>query len=484
MKTLPAALLDLISAAMPGWSSERVAAMYQRLGLETGRPSSLREVGSKLGLTRERVRQLETSLRGALRSSVADAEFLELNRAVAVLGRHPQLVRDLGQIPNCGDMTVRAIVLAAQSVGRALPVALVEIDGVEALVPAGWVDAIDADHLGALTLAGRMSDRAGAAGITELVVEMVGAGISLSREQAHFVVMASDRFRCEGDWFWRRTPSSQNTLVSVSRQMLSVHSPLRLRQLREGLRRRLAFRQRHTVPPRAILRRVYETSNRFGIDGDDYVRALESLDPTAELGDVQLSMIRILREAPNCLLDRETFMARCRAAGLKLSSVGVYMTYGTCIYHVAPNVWSVVGNDVSPAVVDAFVSSQGGRNRELETGWDEHGRPWMALKVSASFLGTPSIALPRDLRPILSHLEFDVVAPDGSRCCRVLADSTGAFIYGWQRFLHQADVDIGDWVKTTFELVPQIALVNSGGAEVVNFTPSLGGPSQGGTTTS
>jgi hypothetical protein len=51
------------------------------------------------------------------------------------------------------------------------------------------------------------------------------------------------------------------------------------------------------------------------------------------LGPVQLTIVRLFQAAPHGILDRETLMQRCLAAGLNLSSASVYMTYGECIEH-------------------------------------------------------------------------------------------------------------------------------------------------------
>ena len=64
------ALRDLVREALQGLSPRDVIVLQLRYGLDGGRTYTLGEVGNKLGVTRERVRQTEDQALGRLRHPV------------------------------------------------------------------------------------------------------------------------------------------------------------------------------------------------------------------------------------------------------------------------------------------------------------------------------------------------------------------------------------------------------------------------------
>jgi RNA polymerase primary sigma factor len=64
------ALRDLVQEALQDLPSREVRVLQLRYGLDGGRTHTLKEVGSKLGVTRERVRQIEAQALGRLRHPV------------------------------------------------------------------------------------------------------------------------------------------------------------------------------------------------------------------------------------------------------------------------------------------------------------------------------------------------------------------------------------------------------------------------------
>jgi hypothetical protein len=103
----------------------------------------------------------------------------------------------------------------------------------------------------------------------------------------------------------------------------------------------------------------------------------------------------------------------------------------------------------------------------MSSGWTAEGKPWIAFEVTAAFIGSPSIAPPKDLRRVLAAREYDVTTEKGRRAGTIKPDSSGAFLYGWHTVMGVVGVDVGDVLRASFDLIEGAAVVAVGGAELL-----------------
>jgi hypothetical protein len=457
---------EYLVALLPDWDAPRIEAVSARLGLSGGAPVTLEEAGRQVGLTRERIRQLEAKAEEAMGSYATRPYIPQLDRAMSLVADHaPLRGSDLVTIlldneidrSRIDPYSLKEI---ATFFGRD-ELVLVRIER-ELAIGTRRQSHLETHGSAVLKVARKQAKHYGASNLQELGWELEENGISLSADQLAGILRFSSRATLRSDGWFSFGLDKRTKFVGTTLRMLSVNSPLPIRSLREGLRRRYTFKALRIVPPLAVMKDLYRASPEFTIDDDGMVSAVSPLDPEQEVGEVQLAIVRILSAAPNGILDRDNLMQSCHDAGLKLSSVGIYTTYGECIEHVAHNVWAARGTAINASVLAAFMEVSGGRvTPEIETGWLEDGRPWMAFQLTATNVANPSISIPRDLRAVLRDRSFVARTFDGAQCGQIKSDSSGNWIYGWNVFTSRTGADIGDVVRATFDLVTGVATVES-----------------------
>ncbi len=379
-----------------------------RLGFEDAKKPTLEQTGDLIGLTRERVRQLKKVIKARAAEYPTRPYLPQIDKALHVLRANAPTscdaaAHDLSAIDS-RSLHPAAVLRTAEFFARKPGVEIVAVESECLVVPKDKLESFERAPV-ILSEARKQQKRYGASNLQQLRWGLEEKGVVVEETDLEQVLDVASSAHLESGWFWFSVKGLRNTLVTTGRKMLSVNSPLSIASMREGLRRRAAFRQRDVVPPKAILRLLFQRSPHFELVGDGadpMVASTEELDPAKELGSVQLTIVRILQKAPNGILDRETLMKRCHEAGINLSSASVYTTYGACIEHIAPNVWAARGSRVTPGVLESFIEAHGGHRRpDRSTGWLDDGRPWFAFEINATLLGSPAMPTPKDLKALL-----------------------------------------------------------------------------------
>jgi hypothetical protein len=95
-----------------------------------------------------------------------------------------------------------------------------------------------------LRIAYRQAHASGASNVGEVVAEMTADKIAIDVDAVRHVLRALSEVQfLEEEWFCHRPPNPErDRLRNVTRQMLSVASPIELGVIREGLRREYRYR--------------------------------------------------------------------------------------------------------------------------------------------------------------------------------------------------------------------------------------------------
>ena len=361
---LTEALHEWATHAAPTWSPERRHALLWRLGWIRCPQPTLEEVGRTQGLTRERIRQLESklTLRLARTRRPASSAF---DQAIAAL-------RDTPEEPTSPPGRVLS--------ARGLTDAPLPDKGVAELFALLGASEVFEDYQRRLeaTVPRRLEAVHLAKALTRSVgvvsVEWVVADSDDVEADAARAALQSEgwcRF-LDNDWFWDpATPPGRNRLVNVTIKMLAACGPLTVSEIRGGLDRSYRFGRLPHVPSPNALRLFYAASPRFSLDARDVVHADRVLDPMVELDDTERTLYLILKASPRGVLDRAQFMRRGIAAGLNQNSLGVYSSYSPILDNPVQDCWVLRGSDVSPAVIEA--SRQPRRVRFHDELWLELG---------------------------------------------------------------------------------------------------------------
>jgi Sigma-70, region 4 len=364
--TLEAALVDLLRAADAEFHSvgrrrrceERwLEAMALRIGLVGKPPMTLEEVGRRLGVTRERVRQVM-----AKHMSLPNCRRPYLPQIDRVL----ELVHDL--VP-CSAEEVGAIlqrqgITASQPSFDSLRAAAVFTGRSMDLVVSDGLVVRDRREAQAILVAARkLTTRHGVFRAEQLADEVAIEGWKLTDEDAErYLLSAPDVRHLTADYFVH-TRAGRNRLVSALRTTLCLRQPMPLAELTAATRRLYEWRNfgggssgREVVPPGAHALRA------FCLQHDDFVveetgdTCLISsrcpLDWREILSAESRIMVTVLREAPHQVLDRQTFLARCEARGVRSNTAAVHLTYHPAFVRLGRNLWTLLGHEVPPELIE------------------------------------------------------------------------------------------------------------------------------------
>ncbi len=475
---LKAQLTDYMSAlgGLPK-SEAMLSAVLARFGLSGKAPFTLQKAADIAGVSRERIRQVESKYLKAQRKAQTRPFMPGLEIALTLLGEWAPVstsdaVKRLGsQGIGARHFSVESILSAAAFLGFDPSVELIQTEGTSFVAKAAATPA-SKQALRRVAVKVRSLARRGISNATEVQEELSGPGHELSLDLVRKLIPSVTGICTYGDWFWDLTSgdSGRNIMVNLSCKMLTVNSPISLQTMREGMRRHERGRGRTAPPPLAVLEAFYRSRPEFQVKDAQRVTTSKDLTSGAYTSAVEEEMVHILRKAPNALMDRNTFVEACHAADINLNTVNQFTSYNPCLERVAPNVWAPRGTVVSPVVLEKFRREHGWRNsqsNDVETGWDGDGKPWWTFRVTGTLLAVGGAAtVPSAIRAILGR-DYQCSMADGRRCGEIHASGSSPFVWGWSHFFAVGGVDVGDYVRTKFDVGKRKVLVEVGGSELL-----------------
>jgi Sigma-70, region 4 len=462
------------------YDGERMMALTDRLGWHGTPPITLEEAGKRLGITRERFRQLQERVTDRLREIPFPPYMPALDDALELLRTHSPLglsaatellkAHGLTEV----DFHPASLIAVAETCGRNPPIRLQSV-GQRTMVSATEIS--NADSI--LRFAYRQTQASGASNVGEVVAELQANHISSDEATVRHVLRElSDVHFIEEDWFGRRPENPErDRLRNITRKMLSVASPIELNSLREGVRREYRYRGHRgaktwplIVPPRSILRGYYHVHPEFLIDEHDQVKSADPLDYRIELALNESILVDVLRSSPACVLDRASLANECARRSMNMNTLSLYLTYSPIIIHLGTDIWSLRGVRVDPAAVDAVRSANALRQKEkrvLDHGWTQNGQLWVATRLPGAHSGNLVFGIPGAIRSYLAGRQFNAVDEAGIPHGTVRINDEGAS-WGFSSFLRQRGADEGDILVTEFDLSGNAALLRLGNDEMLD----------------
>lgn len=475
--SLEHALSDLLERCT-SYRAERRDALLARFGWTGMPPVTLEEAGQRLGVTRERIRQLENSVKKKLPPGPVLLPALE--RAMAQLATAaPIPVADAAKYLQTHGISDRpfspeSVIAAGEILGLDCEIEVTESKGVRMVTTVGRTS-----HLSRiLRLSRRKSGATGVVNCADVAAQISRESSSkCSVQDVQAVLKASPTFRqLDEYWFWATDlPSGRNRVVNMCRKMLSVTSPISVRRLRDGMRREFNFRNSSscgrlnlTVPPTAVLRSFLDDHPDFVVDAAGDVRPATPLDYRVELGESDRILVDVFRSSPTMVLDRTSVLTGCAERGANLQTASIDLTYSCVIEHLDVNIWTLRGADINPAAVEALRRANALRPREkrvLDFGWTPSGRIWIAAAVPPE-TQTFVIGCPAGARPYLISQKFEALTVDELPCGTVAVTDEGT-IYGLGPFVQISGADAGDLLIMEFDIAAKTALLRLGDEELL-----------------
>jgi hypothetical protein len=461
------------------FEGERLSALSDRLGWGGSPPITLEEAGKKLGITRERLRQLQEKVLERLKAFSFSPYLPGLDEALKILASAGPISVDAAAalIKSSGTSTrafhPECLIAIAKACGRTPPISLQTV-AKKTIVAATEIP--NADEI--LQVAYRQAHASGASNVREVVAELHSFGGTADADAVrHALTEFSAVQFLEEDWFCHRPENPErDRLRNVTRKILSVASPIELGVIRDGVRREYLYRKHRgikswslIVPPRSVLRAYYEVHPEFIIDENDLVKPAEPLDYRVELALNDAILVDVLRSSPTSVLDRASFAAECERRSMNMNTFSIYLTYSPTIIHLGTDLWSLRGIRVDPAAVEALREANALRPREkriLDHGWTPDGNLWLATRIPGAHIPNVVVGIPSAIRSYLIGRQFDARDEDDVSHGTIRINDEGAS-YGFSPFLRQRGADEGDILITEFDLSSGNALLRLGDDEIL-----------------
>jgi hypothetical protein len=360
-----------------------------------------------------------------------------------------------------------SVLAAADFCGRAKPF-IIAPSGARQIVTTGS----GTGYLAVGSVAARQASAYGASNVHEVVAGLLDKDVALDDSEVRAILPTATQgvVFLDEDWFWIPSGKARrNRLRNVTRAMLSVASPLEVGLLREGLRRRYAFRGLTVVPPRGVLLSFYDQHPEFELVPEGAVRSGMVLDYREELGETERTFVEVLRSTTSGVLDRVSFQRACVARGINVNTFSVYTTYSPILDHLGTDLWALRGAPVDSAAVEALRSMNAERPREqrlLDWGWSAEGSLWVAARVPEDGKGGGVLGIPSAVRRYVQGRTFLATAEDGTDAGRVSVNEGGSS-WGYGPFLRRMGADSGDVLRVDFFLEGETAVLKLGDADLL-----------------
>lgn len=355
---------------------KRLAVMMSRFGWDGEPPTTLEEAGIKLDITRERVRQIQSRVYAMFPEHTLF--FPQLRAAIAKLNTITPVKIDIAglYLKNRGITTKafdpRSIIAAAADCGIECSIQIENVRGETLVVSKQQKASTEA----LLKIARKQVGASGATNVNEAVEQVLQEGFSITKKKAlRILSVHKDVKFLTNNWFW--IPSikpARNRLRNVARRMLSVTSPMRISDIRGGLRRVYAFRNISgssrswplRVPPTNVLTEFFKQHHEFYVDEEGRAFPTEKLDYRKELGFSDQIFVDALRSSSSSVLDRKSLLHECRVRGINENNFSIATTYSPILSHIDLNIWTLRGVDVNPAAIEALRALYAHRQRKYE----------------------------------------------------------------------------------------------------------------------
>lgn len=450
------AVVDLLRSEFR-MDAHRAEVIAARLGVSTTRPPTLEVAGERLGLTRERVRQVAAKVEKRWASSPPDLPGVAA--AVTALAR---------AVPLSADDAARLVIEHGLTETPVHPAGLkVLAERLDIAVP--W----EVDRTGRVyspaaeqvehELLGRIESLARPFGFynLETTVEEISQETPIDRHQVRESVDRLDPTWLDHGWYW--LPVSQYgdksyPAIELFRLVLvAARQPVRAVDLRDGLRRRARFRQKtkyrpEVIPNGAVIQQFCAARPEFTVDAAGRIGPAGHLDGGRLLTGTNAAMVEVL-DAAGGALDRKAFRDGCLELGVNPNTFSVYSTYSPVIDHPALNVWTIRGRQIDPLRIEAIRSEMAKRPRKkriLDYGWTTDGRVEITTLVAPDSGGVVNI--PAAMVAYVGGRRFTALNQRQNVVGEIAVDEGGTS-WGYGPFLSRVGADSDDHLIAQFDLV-------------------------------
>lgn len=448
--------LRSVLEAVSGKQSD--AALVARLGFSGSEPVTLEQAGDLVGLTRERVRQLEKKFRDAVLARgetwtpVLDAA-IEVTREA--LPTTPEELQERLAAAGLIDapFSVHSLLTACRVFDKEIPVEPTEA----LLVDRTLVDLVSAARSAAL----RLVEHWGASTLPDVQSRLADAGLAPDAETVRLAVESMEQFSWLDDvrrWFW--IAGTRNRLLNQVEKIMSVAGSIGLNDLRRGVGRH--HRMKGFRPPREVLAQLCVQSGLYRRRGD-VILGVDPPDWRELLGRNERVLVETLFDHGPIMRRDDLIQMAVDERGLKRNSVGIYLGYSPVIERFAPGVYGLRGARVGAAEVEALIPPRVRHQVLQDHGWTDDGFLWMAFRLSPASAESGVLGTPAAVRAVAEG-SYPLFNDGGDPVGTLVVEYS---IWGLSPYFHRWGVEAGDYVLLVLKTRDRTATVSAGTEELL-----------------
>lgn len=445
--------------------SPHTGLVAKRLGWDGNGGCTLQEAADEVGISRERVRQLESRMKKNLEFvsfvPVLDRSIETLESAAMSFEMDASLT-----LMESGLASRRFFPAGIKSAARFLKGKdgefTVAPNGKSIVPPGGGIANSVWDALKSLSDVNYISN------LSEIqarvaVIESSTPPMAVIRS----LVSSNDRVEWLDDtleWFWLRQKDGRNRWLNITRKLLSVSDPLGLSALRDGLRR--PHSNRSTNIPRRILKRLCEVAGL--LVHNDQISSRSELNHLEYLNSSEIILFSALEEADG-ILRREELQEYCLSNGMNRHSFWVYLSYNPLLVRIAPSVYGLRGREIDPAKVAALAGiPQTPKQKVLrDHGWTGDGSIWLGYRLSSNSVESGVVFVPSDVRNVIGISQIELFGMEGNGVGTfVIGDQGNA--WGLTPYFDRRGVEAGDALVIIISTELASGIVRSGSHELLS----------------
>lgn len=469
------ALKEFIAGHYSSNKKNNLEAIYRRFGIGENRQLTLEECGQIAGVTRERIRQIESKILQKIRKLDAKIFIPGLEEALLLLSNSiglkeemfPKLLMDAGFAND--KVSVDALIqfselLHYDSKGICTHHAKNGIDYI-------WKGGLNFENI--LSTCNKLYHRNGIADSKLILVAMNKENSDENFEIVQSCLRNSEsRIPLDDECRWWIPKDfgkiRRNRLINIAKIVLAVTDPINADDLLYAFERSARFRnsshpsyqgkKQIVSPSRDAVLSFFKQLPDFEVN-ESLIHSKNKLEPKEIMNAVDLAIYEIGNNSIDGIMNRNQITDGCVRKGIPFGTVSVNTSYSPVLKHLALETFVLIGRTIDPMAKSAHSEVQAGKARRkavLLSDW-KSGK----LRIIARVPSQPQsmvVGVPGNIKRFFTSNKYNAIDLEGTTSGVIGIHDRGSAktLYGMGTFCHRENFRENDLLAMEFDLVNSI----------------------------